>query len=356
MKIIVGMSGGVDSTVAALLLKEQGHDVTGITMKIYSGGPAPDKHTNACYSPNEEDDIEFARSVARTLGIPFYAFDLKDAYRSSVIDYITREYCSGRTPNPCVRCNQRLKFDVLKEKAVESGIAFDCFATGHYARVACDPKTGRYLLKKATDKRRDQSYFLCMLSQNQLCNVLFPLGEYTKRQVRDIAKSHNLMNHDRADSQDFASGGYKGLLPKESSGGLIKDKDGTVLGTHSGIWAYTIGQRKGLKIARGKPLYVTAIDYQNNTIYAGDEDELYKIGLVAGTANWISIDALTAPLKVKAKVRSTHADADALIQPEKEGTVKVTFKEPQKSLTPGQMVVFYDADRVIGGAVIEKAF
>jgi tRNA-specific 2-thiouridylase len=325
----------------------------GVTMKVYSGGPSLTKQANACYSPDEDSDIEYTEQVAHSLGIPFHVFDLKDAYRSNVLDYVSDEYCSGRTPNPCVRCNQHLKFNLLVEAARTRGLSFDCFATGHYARVEYGAKTGRYLLKKAIDKKRDQSYFLCMLSQKQLQHILFPIGEYTKATVREIARKHSLMNSSRADSQDFAAGSYRHLLEKESSSGHIKDKKGTILGTHNGIWEYTIGQRKGLGIAQGKPLYVTAIDYESNTVYVGDEGELLKKELIAGNANWVSIESLAGPMQVKAKIRSSHPDADALIQPEDADMIRVTFSEPQKSLTPGQMVVFYDEDVLVGGAVID---
>jgi tRNA-specific 2-thiouridylase len=354
MKILVGMSGGVDSSVAALLLQLQGHDVTGISMRIYSGSPAAGKQAKACYSPDEDQDISFARSVAESLGIAFYDFDLKDSYRNNVIEYVAREYCSGRTPNPCVRCNQQVKFTALLDKAVARGMAFDSFATGHYARVEYASETGRYLLKKARDSRRDQSYFLCMLSQEQLRKSLFPLADYTKDMVREIARGHNLTSHDRADSQDFAAGSYRQFLPGEPASGLIKDKNDTILGTHNGVWEFTIGQRRGLNIAMGKPLYVTAIDREHNTVYVGGEEELFKTGLVAGDANWISIHSLTGPLPVTAKVRSAHAGAAAVIHPENGSAVRVIFREPQKSLTPGQWVVFYDNDTVVGGAVIEK--
>ena len=354
MKIIVGMSGGVDSTVAALLLKKQGHAVIGVTMKVYSGGQSLSKQANACYSPDEDHDIEYTRKVADSLGIPFHVFDLKDAYRKNVLDYVSDEYCSGRTPNPCVRCNQHLKFNLLGEAAKRGGLSFDCFATGHYARVDYNPETGRYLLKKAKDKKRDQSYFLCMLSQEQLQHIMFPIGEYSKTTVREIAREHNLINCSRADSQDFAAGSYRHLLDRKSCAGSIKDRNEAILGTHSGIWEYTIGQRRGLGIARGKPLYVTGIDYNSNTVYVGDEEELLKKELLARDANWVSIDSLTSPMQVKAKIRSSHPGAEAVINPESTGMIRVIFAEPQKSLTPGQMVVFYDEDALVGGAVIER--
>lgn len=354
MKIIVGMSGGVDSTVAALILKKQGHEVLGVTMRVYSGGPMLTKHSHACYSPDEDRDIEYTHNVAHSLDIPLYVFDLRDAYRRNVLDYLSNEYGSGRTPNPCVRCNQQVKFYLLIEAARLNGLSFDYFATGHYAQVLYSPETGRYLLKKAKDKKRDQSYFLCMLSQKQLENILFPLGEYTKIAVREIARTHNLINACRADSQDFAAGSYRQLLGIEEKPGYIKDKYGNIMGTHSGVWDFTIGQRKGLGIARGKPLYVTALDYKSNTVYAGYEEDLYRREMIAKDANWISIETLNKPLLVKAKIRSSHLGADALIQPEHSGSIRVTFAAPQKSLTPGQMVVFYDKDTLVGGAVIER--
>jgi tRNA-specific 2-thiouridylase len=354
MRVVVGMSGGVDSTVAALLLKEQGHEVTGISMKIYSGDPTAVHYGNSCYSPDEDCDIAYAQTVAQSLNIPFYVFDLKDAYRRNVIDYIKSEYCSGRTPNPCVFCNQKLKFDVLLQRVSESAIQFDCFATGHYARAQHDPATGTYLLKKARDKKRDQSYFLCMLTQQQLHNVCFPLGDYTKQQVRDIAKKHNLKNYDKADSQDFAAGGYKNLLNTEASAGHIKNKQGQILGMHKGTWEFTIGQRKGLGIACGKPVYVTEIDHQTNTVYVSEEKDLYKQGLIAHQANWVSIASPLDSFTATAQIRSSHAGADATISPETGGKIMVQFREPQKSITPGQLVALYDNDVLLGGAVIER--
>jgi tRNA-specific 2-thiouridylase len=350
------MSGGVDSSVAAALLKEKGYEVIGVTMKVWDGETLPANGTrHACYGPGEEEDLEDARKVAQVLGIPLYIFDLRQEYKIEVLDYFCHEYLSGRTPNPCIRCNRRVKFDALLEKARDTGIEFDYFATGHYARVEHDESGSRYLLKKAKDMAKDQSYFLFALSQEQLSNSLFPLGNHTKEEVRKMARDLELGIDDKSESQDFFAGDYSSLLGKVARPGPILNKEGEILGEHRGIPFYTIGQRKGLGISSKEPLYVTAIDQGKNVIVVGPKEEAYGDELVAMELNWIAIQELSRPVDLKAKIRYLHKEAEAMVIPLDEDKVHVKFKEPQMAITPGQAVVFYDDDTVIGGGTIERA-
>jgi len=355
-KVAVAMSGGVDSSVAAALLKEKGYEVIGVTMKVWDGETLPANGTrHACYGPGEEEDLEDARKVAQVLGIPLNIFNLRQEYKIEVLDYFCHEYLSGRTPNPCIRCNRRVKFDALLEKARDTGIEFDYFATGHYARVEHDESRSRYLLKKAKDMAKDQSYFLFALSQEQLSNSLFPLGNHTKEEVRKMARDLELGIDDKLESQDFFAGDYSSLLGKVARPGPILNKEGEILGEHRGIPFYTIGQRKGLAISSKEPLYVTAIDQEKNVIVVGPKEEVYGDELVAMELNWIAIQELSRPVDVKAKIRYLHKEAEAMVIPLDEDKVHVKFKEPQMAITPGQAVVFYDDDIVIGGGAIERA-
>jgi len=355
-KVAVAMSGGVDSSVAAALLKEKGYEVIGVTMKVWDGETLPANGTrHACYGPGEEEDLEDARKVAQVLGIPLNIFDLRQEYKIEVLDYFCHEYLSGRTPNPCIRCNRRVKFDALLSKARDTGIEFDYFATGHYARVEHDESRSRYLLKKAKDMAKDQSYFLFALSQEQLSNSLFPLGNHTKEEVRKMARDLELGIDDKPESQDFFAGDYSSLLGKVARPGPILNKEGEILGEHRGIPFYTIGQRKGLGISSKEPLYVTAIDQGKNVIVVGPKEEVYGDELVAMELNWIAIEELSRPVDLKAKIRYLHKEAEAMVIPLDEDKVHVKFKEPQMAITPGQAVVFYDDDTVIGGGTIERA-
>jgi tRNA-specific 2-thiouridylase len=354
VKVVVAMSGGVDSSVAAALLREQGYDVVGIMMKIWSGDfLSVRKKSRACYGPDEQENVEDARGVARSLGIPLHIFDLKADYRSEVLDYFCGEYFSGRTPNPCVRCNRRVKFGALIRKAEDSGIEFDNIATGHYTRVQYDESQRRYLLKKAVDLRRDQSYFLAYLSQEQLGRCLFPVGGYTKEEVRKMAVRFGLAVGNKLKSRDFVAGGYSSVVRAMAQPGLILDREGNVLGKHSGIPFYTVGQRKRLGISGKLALYVTAIDPEKNAVIVGGKEELYGNELIASELNWIAMEKLEERIRVKARIRYLHKEAEALLIPLDGDRVHVKFNEPQMAITPGQTVVFYKGDVVIGGGTIE---
>jgi tRNA-specific 2-thiouridylase len=352
-RVVVGMSGGVDSSVAALLLRDAGHDVHGVTMKIYSGKPAEGPVPDSCYGPGEPQDIREAAGVCAKLGIPHSVVDLADEYRRLVLDYARDSYRDGRTPNPCVLCNGRVKFGLLLERLAEQGLEFDLFATGHYCRVTRVSDTGRYAIRAAENYRKDQSYFLCMLTQAQLARVTFPLGGMTKPEVREIARGAGLANHARPESQDFAAGGYRAVLEEPDQPGPIVDQEGTVIGTHRGVWGYTVGQRKGLGVGGGEPLYVTRIDAGSNTVVAGPERTLYARELVARSVNWGSRDEPSEPVRLDVKIRYRNPAVAAVVAPQPGGNAKVTFDEPQRAIARGQWAVFYDGDILVGGGVID---
>ena len=375
------MSGGVDSSVAAALLKKEGCQVSGVTMKIWGGEALPKEgRRHGCYGPGEEEDIEDARKVAQTLDIDFYVFDLSQEYKAEVLDYFCHEYLSGRTPNPCLICNRKVKFDALLRKTRESGVEFDYVASGHYARVEYNKSSHRYLLKKARDLSKDQSYFIASLSQEQLGRSLFPIGDYTKEEVRKMAADFGLSVSHKPESQDFTAGGYSSLVAAAPPGPIL-DKQQNILGEHRGIPFYTIGQRKGLGIS-GKqphyatdidqskntvgqrqglgvsarePLYVTDIDPEKNAIIVGNKEDVYRDELIASGLNWVAIAELKRPTRVKARIRHLHQESEAVITPVSDDKVYVKFKEPQMAIAPGQAVVFYQGDIVIGAGTIERA-
>jgi len=354
-KVAVGLSGGVDSSVAAALLQEMGYETVGISMEIFDGSVLVEESgRHACYGPGETDDVKAAESICKTLHIPFHVINLKEEYKSHVLEYFRSEYLAGRTPNPCVVCNQKLKFGFLLERAKKIGLDFDLFATGHYAQII---RSGdHFFLKKALDSSKDQTYFLYALDQRQLSQTIFPLGSYTKEKVRQIARSLGLETAIRPESQDFIAGGdYAPLFANaDIKEGDIADDKGNILGTHRGIVHYTVGQRKGLGIAAERPLYVVRIDAPNNRIIVGDRERLFSKGLIAKDLNFINVEALDRPREIKVKVRLNHKAANATLFPYEEGMVKVLFKEPQVSVAPGQSAVFYAQDMVLGGGVIEK--
>lgn len=355
-KVAIALSGGVDSSVAAAMLKEKGFEVVGITMEIFDGSIVVQEAQNhACYGPGEKEDVEAAASICKKLAIPFFVIDLKKEYRDHVIDYFKKEYLAGRTPNPCVVCNKKLKFGFLAEKAKAAGVDFDFFATGHYARAV--RSKGRFLLKKAVDLSKDQTYFLYRLTPDQLSSILFPLGAYTKQQVRKIARSLGFETAHRPESQDFIAGGdYSTLFNKdEIDEGDIVDDQGNILGRHRGIIYYTVGQRRGLGIASHRRLYVMKIDTANNRVVVGGRESIFSEGLIATDLNFIAVERLRRPYKVKAKIRFRHQEADATVSPLNNDKMKILFSQPQMSVAPGQSAVLYLEDSVFGGGVIEQA-
>jgi len=355
-KIVCAMSGGVDSSLAAALLKKEGYDVIGITFRMWPKEECGTSFNRSCCSL---EAITRARAVAEELKIPYYVVDLSEDFRREVIDYFCSQYLKGMTPNPCIVCNEKIKFGKLLEKANQLGASF--IATGHYARVGADKKKGRFLLKEGWDKSKDQSYFLFSLKQEQLSAAVFPLGGLTKEKVRVIAKKFKLKTYDAASSQDicFVQGLEYAEYIKKKAGveikkGEIVDRNGKVLGEHKGIPFYTLGQRRGLGIAYTEPLYVIAIDREKNRLVVGAKKDVLRKTLIAGGLNWVAIDGIREPLRVKAKIRYNYKKAKATVTKAGENAVRVDFDEPQASPTPGQAVVFYDKDVVLGGGWISE--
>lgn len=343
-KALIAMSGGVDSSVAAFLAMEQGLICCGGTMLLWDDSPTAAKDAHA---------------VAQRLSIPFYSFDATAQFRQQVVEPFIASYEQGLTPNPCIRCNCHLKFSWLLDRALELGC--DYVVTGHYARLCKDDSTGRTLLFTAPDKAKDQSYFLAGLNQHQLSHSLFPLGELTKEQVREIAEAQGFLNARKKDSQDICfipDGDYKAFMERYTGKtypkGDFLDENGKIIGCHNGAVGYTLGQRKGLGLAMGSPVYVCAKDMQANTVTVGPEDKLFAKTLFAENCNFIPFDDLTAPMRVTAKARSRHNAQPATVFPAENG-IRVEFDAPQRAITPGQAVVLYDGDLVIGSGTITGA-
>jgi tRNA-specific 2-thiouridylase len=343
MKIAVAMSGGVDSSVAAALLKKEGHDVIGLTMLV---------------TPSEEAAVA-AREVTQMLGIPHYLFDFEDVFTKQVISVFCHEYSLGRTPNPCINCNKLMKFGVLFDKAWDLGA--EKIATGHYARLENGPSCNRIQLNKGIDHKRDQSYFLYKLNQEQLAGSLFPLGDLTKDKVREMAAEMELPVTKRKESREICfipDNDYPSFVRKhltaEYKSGLIVDTKGNILGKHNGVINYTIGQRKGLGVSSREPLYVVDIDNSNNTVIVGGKQEIYADEFVVKDLNWIAIEKIIDPMTVKTKIRYLHPEAESVITKLKDSTVHVKFSKPQMAITPGQAAVFYIGDTVVGGGTIDR--
>jgi tRNA-specific 2-thiouridylase len=354
-RVVVAMSGGVDSSIAAYLLKEKGYEVIGATMCIRIMEQDERGPVRCCGL----SDIEDARRVALQLGIPFYIFHLREVFETEIIQYFCEEYRRGRTPNPCIPCNEKIKFGSFwKEvKAFEA----DFISTGHYARLEFDKETDRHILKKGMDQKKDQSYVLFSLAQDQLRHILFPLGEYRKEEVRRKAFQLGLKVHDKSESQEVCfihESSYHPFLQERLKEpiepGPIIDKKGVVMGEHKGIPFYTIGQRRGLNLAKGKPLYVIEIDREKNAVVVGEEKEVYGDTFLVNSLNWIVSPITSLPFFAKVKIRYNHVGAEALLSMKRKDELEVKFKSPQKAITPGQAAVFYDGETVLGGGWIKK--
>ena len=353
-KILIAMSGGVDSTVAAHLLLKQGYDVSGITMQLWSETEKiPDDPSPSILDQNCQD----AKKAADTLGIDHYSVSLGKTFYDKVIENFISEYLNGKTPNPCVFCNKYIKFGALLAKANELG--FDKIATGHYARIEKDTN-GNYLLKKAVDTAKDQSYFLWSLNQDILRSVVFPLGNMTKSEIRSIAEENGFESAHRSDSQDICfipNGDYVSFIQNhstaESKKGNFIDLNGNTIGQHEGLIRYTIGQRKGLGVAFGKPMFVGAKNVQNNTVTLCEDRELYSSTLTASNINLITCKNISSPIYVEAKVRYRHIPASAIVEQIDNDRIFVKFDQPQRAIASGQSVVLYDGDTVIGGGIID---
>ena len=353
-KAIIAMSGGVDSSVAALLMLEQGYDCTGVTMKLFSNDDVGVPKLHSCCSL---DDVADARSVAANLGMPYYVFNFADRFEHDVIDRFVDAYVHGQTPNPCIDCNRYLKFDQLFVRAQELGC--DYVVTGHYAQIGYDDTKGRYLLRKAVDPLKDQSYVLYSLTQKQLAHVQFPLGGLHKTEVRALAEKHGFVNAHKHDSQDICfikEGTYadfiEARLGRKFPAGNFVDESGRVLGRHKGIIHYTVGQRKGLGLALPQPMYVKEIDTQNNAVILATNDGLFTKNVTAKNINLIACDTITGQRRIKARIRYHHAEQWATVTQPDADTLSIIFDEPQRAITKGQSVVMYDGDIVVGGGTI----
>ena len=348
------MSGGVDSSIAAALLKEQGYDLVGVTMQIWPSDQKTEVEGSCCSLSAVED----ARRVAEFLDIPYYVMNFREMFAEKVIEPFCQEYVQGRTPNPCIACNRHIKFQGFLQKAKALGA--DYIATGHYAKIFFDDQIGRHCLAKSADDKKDQTYALYNFTQEQLAHTLMPLGDYTKPQIREIAEKLNLRVANKPDSQEICfvpNDDYKEFLQERKiqvKPGSFIDTKGNILGKHQGIAYYTIGQRKGLGIALGTPMYVVEIDPVSNVVVLGEHDEVFGNCLISTDNNFISIDQLVKPMKVEAKIRYSAPASAAELTPLKDGQVQVTFEKPQRAITPGQAIVFYQGDLVVGGGTILK--
>lgn len=373
-KALIAMSGGVDSSVAAALMQEQGYDCIGATMKLYENADivsgedeaekedrnrpvtkdAPEKERKTCCTAKDAED---AAIVARKLGMPFYVFRFTEEFRCQVMERFVNSYLKGETPNPCIDCNRYMKFEKLYERARLLGC--DKIATGHYARISQDAESGRWQMRRAYDEKKDQSYVLYCLTQEQLSHVCFPLGELTKEKVRELAQGYGFYNADKQDSQDICfvpDGRYEKFIErytgKRAPEGDFVAEDGEIIGRHKGIIHYTVGQRRGLGIAAASPYYVKEIRPESNEVVLCSNEELFQSSLTAGDVNWVSIPEPAGKIRAEAKIRYRHKPAAATAEMTENGLLKVIFDEPQRAITKGQSVVLYDGELVLGGGKI----
>lgn len=353
-KVVVGMSGGVDSSVAAYLLKEQGYDVIGVTMQIWQDESQEQIEDNGgCCGITAVDD---ARRVAMQLDIPYYVMNFKNEFKKNVIDYFTDEYIHGRTPNPCIACNRHVKWESLLKRSLEIGA--DCIATGHYARIA-QLENGRYAIRNSVTAKKDQTYALYNLTQEQLSHTLMPVGDYNKDEIRAIAEKIGIQVAHKPDSMEICfvpDNDYAGFITCEtgyvSRPGNFVDLHGNILGTHKGIIHYTVGQRKGLGLAMGHPVFVVAIRPETNEVVIGENDDVFSTKLYANNINLMSVDKIEEPIRARAKIRYSHEGADCTIRMADDGLLECVFDEKQRAVTPGQALVIYDGDYVLGGGTI----
>ncbi len=353
-KALIAMSGGVDSSVAALLMKEKGYECMGVTMKLFNNGDICIPREHSCCSL---EDVEDARYVSNTLGMPHYVFNFTDRFKEDVIDKFVYCYENGITPNPCIDCNRYLKFEKLFQRAKE--LECEYIVTGHYAKVEYNEETGRYILKKADDLTKDQSYVLYQMTQEQLKHTMFPLGGLNKTEVRKIAEAHDFINAKKHDSQDICfvqNGSYADFIEeytgKKYPPGNFVDINGNVLGRHKGIIRYTVGQRKGLGISHERPLFVLAVNPKENTVILTENEGLFTKTLTAKNINLITTEEIKEPVRLFAKIRYSHREQPATVVQTDSDTITVEFDEPQRAITKGQAVVLYDGDTVVGGGII----
>ncbi len=357
MKVLLGMSGGIDSSVSGYLLKKNGHDVTAVTMLLGQGNEQIKnaKKTNYCFAPNKEEELNKVKEVCEKLDIKSVVLDLSNEFSSTILQNFKDEYLNGRTPNPCIWCNSIIKFKAMIDEARKSGLEFDKFATGHYARIV--DKNGRFCILRAKDLKKDQSYFLYRLNQEQLSQIIFPLGDLTKDEVRAIDVANGFHKEEQTESQDFYDGDYTELLNVESKEGNIVDRDGNVLGKHKGLFHYTIGQRKGLGIAAPKPLYVLELDTINNEVVVGYQEATYNKIVEAKNIVWGARCELNNE-KLQAKIRSTGYPspviASSYIDEDGNTILSCEFEEPIQAATLGQSLVVYDGDEIVVGGIISK--